>query len=335
MNAACMPTNDDARPPGAPAPGAADLDAAEAEMQRPLTWGAAAMKPVVTALDRVAATDVTVLITGESGVGKAVFARALHDRSDRAAAPFVVVNCGALSPSLLESELFGHEQGAFTGADRLQPGCLEAAAGGTVLLDEIGELPLAMQTRFLRVLQERRLRRVGGTAEIALDVRFIAATHRDLRQMVADGTFRADLYHRLAVFPLHVPPLRSRRADLLPLAERVLRGIAERFGRPDLHLSREAAHWLLERDWPGNVRALGNALERAVILSDGPRIELAALAGPERRASDGPRSLAEVERDAIEHALAYTGGHRRRAADLLGIGLRTLYDKLKRYELGG
>lgn len=302
---------------------------------RTLTWGSAAMKPVVTAIGRVAATDVTVLLSGESGVGKTSLARAIHGASARRDHPFVVINCGALSPSLLETELFGHEAGAFTGAERQRCGRLEAANGGTVLLDEIGELPLAMQTRFLRVLQEHTLRRVGGTDEVPLDVRFIAASHRDLPQAVEEGRFRADLYHRLAVFPIHVPPLRARRADIAPLAEQLLGQIGQRLGRPQLTLDAEAVRWLVGCDWPGNVRALINALERAAIMTDGPVIEVDALIGPQRAPGGRPRSLAEVERDAIEHALAYTDGHRRRAAELLGIGLRTLYDKLKRYELGG
>ncbi len=324
MNAACLPCESDSALGPDPT---ADVP--------PLTWGAAAMRPVVAAARRVAPTRATVLLTGESGVGKSLLARTLHALSPRADAPFVVINCGALSPTLLESELFGHEAGAFTGADAMRRGQLEAAEGGTVLLDEIGELSPAMQTRFLRVLQERTVRRVGGFEQIPLDVRFIAATHRDLGQMVADGRFRADLYHRLAVFPLTVPPLRHRRGDIAPLAEHLLAGIAERMGRPALRLEPDALKWLVGCDWPGNVRALTNALERAAILTDGDRIPVEALIGPRRPISDGPRSLAEVERDAIEHALAHTDGHRRRAAELLGIGLRTLYDKLKRYELGG
>ena len=304
----------------------------------PLSFGAPAMKPVVDALGRVAATEATVLLLGESGVGKEVAARAIHAMSPRAKGPFVAINCAALSEALLESELFGHEKGAFTGAFGRKRGKLELAEGGTFFLDEAGELKPDLQARLLRVLQERRFERVGGTQLVHADVRWIAATNQDLQARVAGGQFRADLYYRLAVFPIRLPPLRERPEDLLPLARTLLTRVGRELGRPGLRLDEAGVQALGARAWPGNVRELANALERAAILSDGPVLDARWLeddAAP-RGAADAapPGSLEALERDAIRRALAASGGNRRLAAEQLGMGLRTLYEKLKRFDLG-
>jgi two-component system response regulator FlrC len=305
----------------------------------PLTWGAPAMRAVQEALRKVAHTDATVLLLGESGVGKEVAARAVHAWSARAAGPFVAVNCAALAETLLESELFGHEKGAFTGAVARRRGRIELAEGGTFFLDEVAELRPELQAKLLRVLQERQFERVGGTQTVAANVRWIAATNRDLHAAMEAGRFREDLYHRLAVFPVCLPPLRERREDLLPLAETLLVRIGAALARGRLRLAPAARARLVSAPWPGNVRELENALERAAILADGEEIGPQHLvleparspaAGP---SPDGLRSLAALERDAIERTLAAVGGNRKEAAERLGIGLRTLYEKLKRYRL--
>jgi two-component system response regulator FlrC len=296
---------------------------------------ARAMASVQAALAKVARTDATVLLLGESGVGKEVAARALHEASARAESPFVALNCATLSETLLESELFGHEKGAFTGATAQRQGRLEYAAGGTFFLDEVGELRLPLQARLLRVLQERTFERVGGNRTLQAEVRWIAATNCDLEEMVRDGTFREDLYHRLAGFPIRIPPLRERPEDLLPLARTLLEDLCGELARPVLSLSPEAERALLAAAWPGNIRQLRNALERAAILADGPVIDAGDLDLPGGERSPQERlSMASVEREAIVRALAASEGNRRRAAEVLGIGLRTLYEKLKRYQLG-
>ncbi len=309
----------------------------------PLSYGAPAMEPVVEALRKVAPTGATVLLTGESGTGKEVAARALHHWSPRREGPFVAVNCAAVAENLVESELFGHEKGAFTGATATRRGRLELAAGGSLLLDEIAELRPELQAKLLRVLQDRRFERVGGSRTLEADVRWIAATNRDLDEMLRSGAFREDLYHRLAVFPVRMPPLRERREDVLPLARNLLERIGRELGRPAPRLDAEAEAVLERADWPGNVRELANVLERAAILAEGdvltaellsagPRGALgAAPSGAERSAE--PQTLEAIERRSIERALARHGGHRQRAAEELGIGVRTLYDKIKRYGL--
>jgi two-component system response regulator FlrC len=309
---------------------------ATAGAEPPLTYGAPAMRTVEAALRKVAATNATVLLLGPSGSGKEVAARAIHRWSARSHGPFVAVNCAALSPELLESELFGHEKGAFTGAHARQQGRLELAEGGTFFLDEVGELAPGLQAKLLRVLQERRFERVGGRQTVEADVRWIAATNRDLASMIARGGFREDLYHRLAVFPVELPPLRARREDIPPLADRLLAQIAGALGRPELRLTDDARRALAAAEWPGNVRELANVLERSAILADGAEIagdDLALLPPADAAAGGEPTTMSELERDAIERALAATGGNRRQAAARLGIGLRTLYDKLKRYDL--
>jgi two-component system response regulator FlrC len=273
-----------------------------------------------------------VLFSGESGTGKEVAARTLHAWSRRADGPFVAVNCAAMAETLLESELFGHEKGAFTGATAARRGRIELADGGTFFLDEIGEMKPDLQVKLLRVLQDRRFERVGGSRTLESDVRWVSATNRDVDSLRQSGQFRDDLYHRLAVFPIRVPPLRERKRDILPLAGTLLERISMDIGRTSLELSDEARDLILRSPWPGNIRELANALERAVILAEGNiiRPEHLQIERPVgMRSASG--SLEDVERAAIEEALAASGGNRREAADRLGIGLRTLYDKLKRY----
>jgi two-component system, NtrC family, response regulator AtoC len=314
------------------------LDGAERRYEpagAPLTYGDPVMKPVVDAIDKVARTSATVLLLGESGTGKEVAARAIHGLGPRTTKPFMAINCAALSEQLLESELFGHEKGAFTGATDRKRGRLELADGGTFFLDEVGELRPELQAKLLRVIQERRFERVGGSRTLEVDVRWIAATNRDLRAMIDAGAFREDLYHRLAVFPIKLPPLRERRADLLPIARSLLARIAADQKRALPALSPAAEQRLLAAAWRGNVRELANALERAAILADGNLIEPDHLwieESASRPATAGTiKPLAELEREAILAALASVDGNRRRAAELLGIGERTLYDKLKKY----
>ena len=305
----------------------------------PLSYGARAMVPVIHELNKVAPTDATVLLLGESGTGKEVAARMLHAMSPRSQGPFVAVNSAALSDTLLESELFGHEKGAFTGATARRRGRIELAEGGTFFLDEIGELKPEQQAKLLRVLQERRIERLGGTTSVPVDVRWIAATNRNLLQQVEQGHFRSDLYHRLAVFPIHLPPLRERQEDIVPIAEALLKRISGELGKPGLKLSSEAATKLRGHSWPGNVRELANALERAAILADqsplGPELFPSAAQAPTntqaQTATNSTVTLDQLERQAIQSALDRCGGHRRQAAEQLGIGLRTLYEKLKQY----
>jgi two-component system response regulator FlrC len=306
---------------------------------RPSAAGLVAADPqmlaVIEQIRKVAATNASVLLLGESGTGKEVAARAVHEGSPRRAGPFVAVNCAAITESLLESEIFGHEKGAFTGATEARRGRFELADGGTLFLDEVAELAPGLQSKLLRVLEERRFERVGGSRVISVDVRLIAATNRDLTAEMAAGRFRTDLYHRLAVFPVRLPPLRERKRDVVPLAEHLLLRIGEDLGRRGLSLSSAAKAALLTRDWPGNVRELRNVLERAAILAEGTELSGehlgAPVATPAAPASGG--SLRDSERAAIAAALAATGGHRKQAAERLGIGERTLYDKIKEYGL--
>ncbi len=296
-----------------------------------------AMLRVVDLARRVAAVDSTLIITGESGSGKERLARLVHDQSPRAGGPFIAVNCGAITETLLESELFGHTRGAFTGATHDRPGLFEAANGGTLLLDEVGEVSPGMQVKLLRALQEREIRRVGENKTRSIDVRVLAATNRDLAEAVADGTFRTDLYYRLRVVELHVPPLRQRREDILPLARLLLAEAALRMKRKITEFSPKVADQLLRYPWPGNVRELENAMERAIALARGKRVELDDLPEEVREApstptrSDTVRPLEEVVKEYILGALAMNEGNQTRTARELRIGSATLYRRLKRY----
>jgi len=324
--------------------------AARGQDEREILTRDPSMLELLALADRAAATDATVLITGESGTGKELLARRIHDRSPRAAEPFVVVNAAALPESLAESELFGHEKGAFTGAEARHRGRFELADRGTLFLDEIGELSEALQAKLLRALEERAIERVGGSGTIAVDLRLVAATNRDLAREVAAGRFREDLYYRLNVVALHLPPLRARAGDLEILVPRLIDRLAARSGLAALPVSPAALAALEAHAWPGNVRELRNALERALIAAGGNRIERADLpplvtpsgGGPHGAEPAGsgaatpvseepPLSLAERERQAILEALEQTSGHRERAAQLLGISVRTLYNRLKEY----
>jgi two-component system response regulator FlrC len=282
----------------------------------------------------VAPTDSTVLVTGETGTGKELVARLIHRWSPRADQAFVAVNCAALAETLLESELFGHEKGAFTGAIAQRRGRFEMAHGGTLFLDEVGEMSPALQAKLLRVLQERTLERVGGTKTVTVDVRVIGATNRDLQQMVATRTFRDDLFYRLSVFPIPLPPLRERPSDIIPLAEHILGQVTRRLGKRIIGFSPEAATTLTQYRWPGNIRELQNVVERAAILCQADHIEPAHLnlsAPSLPAADDAPKILKDLEREAIVSALAACHGNRREAAKQLGIGLRTLYIRLREY----
>jgi two-component system, response regulator FlrC len=308
---------------------------------------AASSRHLLDLARRVAATDCTVLLVGESGTGKEVLARFIHRQSPRARAPFIAVNCAAIPENMLEAVLFGYERGAFTGAAAAHPGKFEQAQGGTLLLDEVTEMPLALQAKLLRVLQEREVERLGGRTPLALDVRVLATTNRRLREEVAAGRFREDLYYRLNVFPLAIASLRARRDDILPLAMQLLNARC-RPGERIPALSADAAHLLLTHPWPGNVRELDNLLQRALILVNGPVIGPQHLQfglpgeTPEEEskpAQSAQTSLADclgqTERDLIVGALRAGSGSRREAAERLGISARTLRYKLARLRAAG
>ncbi len=301
------------------------------------------MQEVKELIGKVAGYDTTVLITGETGTGKELVARAIHQGGPRRDGPFIAVNCGAIPENLMESELFGHVKGAFTGAVVSHSGLFKEADGGTIFLDEIGELPRELQVKLLRVLQEGEVRRVGDTKSVMINARVVAATVKDLEAEVSAGNFREDLYYRLNVIVVNVPPLRERGGDIDELSKLFVRGFAARYSKPVVGLTEEAAAMLRAYPWPGNVRELENIIERAVILEDGEAI------GPERLPifKEGPASgrgsvysglsikkgQEEMERDLIQKALDATGGNRTRAAGLLEISHRALLYKIKNYEL--
>jgi two-component system, NtrC family, response regulator AtoC len=318
----------------------------EIPRDRPPRTSPSAMAQVRAVMERVAGSAIGVLILGETGVGKEVMARALHASSPRAPRPFVPIHCAALSPALFESELFGHEKGAFTSAMSAKPGLLETADGGTVFFDEIGELPEAIQVKLLRVLEDRVVLRVGGTRPSKLDVRFVAATHRDLEAEVARGTFRSDLYFRLTGVTLVVPPLRHRTGEIEELARAFCEDAAARSGRPAPALSPETLAALESYSWPGNIRELRNMIERATVLCNGAVIEpddlpldkiAATLPPPGRHAPPGPPAPARVDDEAekarIVATLAQCNGNQTRAAAVLGYSLRKLVYLMTRYEL--
>jgi transcriptional regulator with GAF, ATPase, and Fis domain len=305
---------------------------------------APALQEALARAAKVAPTETTVLLTGESGTGKELVARALHYASPRAEGPYVAINCAALPETLVESELFGHERGAFTGADKQRPGRFELAAGGTLFLDEVAELPPSVQAKLLRVLQEREFQRVGGTATLRADVRLITATNRELPRAVAAGTFREDLFYRLNVFSVHLPPLRERGDDILLLAHHFARELGGKLGKGEAGLSRDAQEALRAYPWPGNIRELANAVERALILAEGDLLTAAhfgldsgrhpRLEGPSGP-PEAPEALVELERRAIRAALEQTKGNKTRAAALLGITRTQLHTRVRRYGLAG
>jgi transcriptional regulator with PAS, ATPase and Fis domain len=286
---------------------------------------------------QVAATDTTALVQGESGTGKEVVARFIHRASPRKDGPFIAINCAALPEQLLESELFGYERGAFTGAHQSKVGQIELASNGVLFLDEISEMSLSAQAKFLRVLQEREFHRLGGTRPIKANVRVIAATNRRLHKAVEQGAFREDLYYRLQVFEIAIPPLRDRMSDVLPLADAFLQDVARSFGRPVAGLTAEGKRALLEYRWPGNVRELRNALERAAILSEGGLIAPQHLLLPTKPpfATAETTDLNEVERQTIRHVMRETRGNKSRAARRLGLTRTQLYGRLRKYGLEG
>ncbi|MFM7057450.1 MAG: sigma-54-dependent transcriptional regulator [Planctomycetota bacterium] len=307
------------------------------------------MHSIVEILKNVAPTDITVLIQGENGTGKELVARALHQNSPRKSKPFVPLNISALPDSILESELFGHEAGAFTGAIGRRIGKFEHANGGTLFLDEVGEMPMDTQVKLLRVLEDRKITRLGANDEMPINVRLVAATNADLQKNVADGKFREDLYYRLNVVSIYLPPLRERQGDIPLLMEHFLREISRRMGREVQGFSRTARKALLAYHWPGNIRQLRNVIERMLVLdSDGvldvdglpPEIAILVRDQPPESTVEAPsgadalvgKPIADVERHYIYRALELTGGNREEAAEMLGIGERTLYRKIKEYE---
>lgn len=350
-------------PPAAPA--ATTLGGRKPETGPRIVGTNPAVARVLALAQRVAKSRATVLISGESGTGKEMFARYLHAMSDRAERPFIAVNCAALPEHLLESELFGHEKGAFTGAIAKKPGKFELADGGTILLDEISEMDLALQAKLLRVLQEGEVDRVGGTETLAVDVRVLATTNRNLESWVAEGKFRQDLFFRLNVIPLRLPALRERGEDILALARFFIDMYVREYGLPGAELSREAIDWITGYDWPGNVRELQNLMERAVLLSGGATIvpphflldpDSWPVFGEEEPLSEdshgyegnvSPAALSaspfdgaviplhEMERIMIAKGLEQTQGNRTQTAELLGISVRTLRNKLNEYRAQG
>jgi len=304
------------------------------------------IRKIYTLIEQVAPSSASVLITGESGTGKELVARTIHRMSPRREKPFVAINCSAIPDTLMESELFGHEKGAFTGAASRRQGCFEIADSGTLLLDEIGEMPALLQAKLLRVIEERAVRRLGSRKEIEVDVRLLAATNRMPQQAVSEGTLRSDLLYRLNVFSIHLPALSERKEDLPILAQHLVTQLAEKHGRPARYLSPAALDALQFHSWPGNVRELRNVIERAVIICSGEQIERNYFAPypidqRERMRNEDTLSLPvgtpleEVERQMIMRTLQKTKNNKTRAAELLGISLKTLHNKLNLYRERG
>ncbi len=313
-----------------------------------------AMRRVMAAIDQVAPSSASIVIVGESGTGKELAARTIHELSPRSSGPYIAINCAALPETLMESELFGHERGAFTGADRRREGCFELATGGTLLLDEIGEMKPELQAKLLRVLEERKVRRLGGNAEIPVDVRVLAATNRNLEGQLREGKFREDLYYRLNVFTIQLPTLRERIEDVPTLIEHFLQQLAPAAGKSVMGMEADCLELLKAQRWPGNVRQLRNVIERALIVTRGPMISTADL--PEEITFDMPESvkpnppasfkpdnghghpaldvhvgmsLSAVKRELLLQTLKFTGGNKAKAAEILGVSLKTLYNHLK------
>jgi DNA-binding NtrC family response regulator len=313
---------------------------AESVEMGPLFGRSLEMRRVIVAIERFAPSSASVVITGESGTGKELIARTIHEISPRRAAPYVPINCAAIPESLMESELFGHERGAFTGADRRHQGCFEAANNGTLLLDELTEMK--PQAKLLRVIEERRVRRVGGATEIPIDVRVLAACNRDIEQAVHDGLLRADLYYRLNVFTIRVPPLRERLEDMPQLIQMFIARYAAQNHKDVIGADEECVKALQAHPWPGNVRQLRNVIERAVIICEGRTICTKDLPNPLRVANTNASSyikmplgssLEAVEREMILRTIEFTRGNKTRAAATLGVSIKTLYNKLGQYRL--
>jgi len=329
----------------APAPpsGARRLPPREADPPNPfgLVGGSSCIRKLVETIRRVGSSDAAVLIEGETGSGKELVARGLHDCSERRDRPFIVVNCGAISPELIESELFGHERGAFTGATAQRRGAFELAHSGTIFLDEIGELPYTLQPKLLRALEQKEIKRVGGNDTLLAEVRILAATNRNLRDEVTRKAFREDLYFRVGAITLSVPPLRDRREDIAPLARHFLAGIAGRSGTSPPALSPAALDALIAHDWPGNVRELRNAIQRGVVMADRPELGAedfaflgrAAFGAGAAPAMEGLSRWEQAERANILAELSRQGWNKTRTALSLGIAKSTLFEKLRRYEI--
>ena len=313
-----------------------------AEVARPgeLIGQSSAMRKIFDAIETVGPTDATVLVTGESGTGKELVARAIHNAGDRASKPFVAVSCAALAETLLESELFGHEKGSFTGANQQKPGKFEMADTGTIFLDEIGDISPKLQVDLLRVLQNRSFYRVGGSVEVKVDVRVVAATHVNLQQAVADGKFRDDLYYRLNVIEIRIPPLRERREDIPLLAHHFVERLSHELGKDVSEVSEGALRLLMDYNWPGNVRELENAVERAMVTCRGPVLTerdfgfLAQTAAPATGwAVPAGMTIEDMEKVLITATIQRTQGNIKEAASVLGIDRSTLYEKIKKYEI--
>jgi len=330
---------DSAKTEPLPAPKRASLPSATGDAPFGLIGRSAHVKKLIGTIRRVAASDVPVLIEGETGSGKELVARGIHDASARRDRPFVVVNCGAISPELIESELFGHEKGAFTGATAQRKGAFELAHNGTIFLDEIGELPLALQPKLLRALEQKEVKRVGGNDLLLADVRVLAATNRNLREEVARKAFREDLYFRVGAITVPIPPLRDRREDVAPIARHFLSGMGDHTSAPVPGLSPAALDALVSHDWPGNIRELRNAIQRAVVMaedgeltaSDFSFLRPASAQGPEPETASGLSRWERAERTNILGELARQMGNKTKAARELGIAKSTLFEKLKKY----